>query len=226
MALTADFIPNRRGAPPNGVTFGYPIAPSEKVYRGSAMAVNSSGQAQRVQTSGSLALIGLAERAYDNTANAAAGPAIEGMKGVYALTVSGASYGNIGQNVYATDDGTFSLSNAETAVYARGGSDTGTGTVGTITVSAGAKTGVYSGVILSGAATFSLTDPNGDALATGTLGSAYSSGGLAFTLSNSGTNFVATDTFTITVSESAGALLVGSIVGIDNSQVFVKLLGG
>jgi hypothetical protein len=194
------------------------------VYRGSALAINSSNQCQRVQTAGSLAFIGLAERAYDNTASAAAGPPIECMKGTFALTVSGASAANLHQNVYATDDGTYSLSNAETGVYARGGGDTGTGTCGAINVTAGAKVGVYTGTVLSGAATFSLTDPNGDALATGTLGSAYSSGGLSFTVSNSGTSFIATDTFTITVTESTGALLAGTLDGIDNGQTFVKLL--
>jgi len=225
-ALTQDFIPNRRGAPPQAGIFGYPIAPGEKVYRGSAMAVNASGQAQRIQTAGSLAFIGLAERAYDNTASAAAGPAIEGMKGTYALTVSGASFANINQNVYASDDGTYTLANALTGAYARGGSDTGTGTMGAITAAAGAKTGVYTGTVLSGAATFSFFDPNGDSLGNGTIGSAYSGGGLGFTLSNSGTNFIAGDTFTVTVNESTGAMLVGTLAGIDNGQTFVKLLGG
>ena len=48
---------------------------------------------------------------------------------------------------------------------------------------------------------------------------------MGFTLSNSGTNFVAGDTFTITVSESTGAMLVGTLAGIENGQTYVKLLG-
>jgi len=116
MALNGDFLVQRRGAPiDTGVIFAYPIAPGEKIWRGSACAINSANQCQRVQTAGSLAFIGLAERTFDNTQNSAPGPNIEMMKGTYQLTVPGATATNLlpGQNtVYATDDGTFTLSSA------------------------------------------------------------------------------------------------------------------
>jgi hypothetical protein len=227
MALTSGVLdPVRRGTPPAAGAFGYPIAPSEKIWRGGLLAVNSSGQAQRIQTSGSVAFIGMADKDYDNSASAAAGPAVVADRGTFRLAVSGASFANIGQNVYASDDNTLSLTNAETAVFALGGSDTGTRVPSSVTASAGAKTGVYNGTILSGATTFSLTDPSGDALATGTTGTAYSSGGLSFTYPNSGgTAPIAGDTFTITVSESAGAMLVGTLAGIENGNTYVRLIG-
>jgi hypothetical protein len=227
MALTSGVLdPVRRGTPPAAGAFGYPIAPGEKIWRGGLLAVNASGQAQRIQTAGSVAFIGMADKDYDNSASGVAGPSIVADRGTYRLAVSGASWANIGQNVYASDDNTLSLAGALTAVFALGGSDTGTGVPSSVTASAGAKTGVFAGTVLSGAATFSLTDPNGDALAAGTIGSAYASGDLSFTLPNvSGHNFIAGDTFTITVSESVGAMLVGTMAGIENGNTYVRLIG-
>lgn len=228
MALSAGYSPQRRGAPPmGGATFGGPVAAGEKIWRGGMLAWNANGQLQRLQTAGGVSFAGLASRDYDNSASGSASPPPypEALKGVYALTVPSAGYGNVGQPVYATDDNTFTLVNALTATFARGSGDTGTGTTGTITPSASAKVGDYSGTILSGATTYSLVDPTGAALPNGTLGTAYNNGGLSFTLSNSGTNFVAGDTFTITVEDSAGAMQVGTLAGIENGQTYVKLLG-
>lgn len=227
MALTSGVLdPVRRGTPPSGGAFGYPVAPGEQIWRGGLVAVNASGQLQRIQTSGSVAFAGIADQDCNNTASSVAGPVIEAKRGWWRLAVSGASYANIGQNVYASDDNTLSLSSAETGVFALGGSDTGTRVPASITVAAGSKVGVYNGTVLSGATTFSLTDPNGDALATGTIGTAYSSGGLSFTMPNSGgTALIAGDTFTITVSESVGAMLVGTLAGIENSNTYVRLAG-
>jgi hypothetical protein len=227
MALTSGVLdPVRRGTPPAAGAFGYPIAPSEKVWRGGLLAVNSSGQAQRIQTSGSVAFAGMADKDYDNSASAAAGPPIVCDRGTYRLAVSGASAANLGQNVYASDDNTLSLTNAETGVFALGGSDTGTRVPVSVTVAAGSKIGVYTGTVLTGASTFSFTDPNGDALAQGTIGSAYSSGGIGYTIPGSGgVAPIAGDTFTITVTESAGAMLVGTLAGIENGNTYVRLSG-
>ena len=227
MPLTQGYGPQRRGAPPTAGTFGGLVAAGEQIWRGGLLAWNAAGTLQRLQTSGSVSFAGLASKDYNNTASAVAAcsPPMEALKGIFALTVPSATFANINQNVYATDDSTLTLSNSEAGVFARGSTDTGTGTVGTITVASGAKIGVYAGTILSGATTFSMSDPNGDALANGTIGTAYSQGGVGFTLSNSGTNFVAGDTFTITVSESTGAMLVGTLAGIENGQTYVKLLG-
>lgn len=88
-----------------------------------------------------------------------------------------------------------------TATAAANAGNTGTGTFGTITVTAPAKVGVYSVVITTVAAnagTFLVVDPNGVAVGTGTVAVAFSKGGLAFTISDA-TDFVIGDGFSITV---------------------------
>ena len=89
---------------------------------------------------------------------------------------------------------------ATAAAYA---GNTGTGTVGAITVGAGVKAGAYRLTIIEPAADsgrFSLEDPEGVEVGVGTVGVAFSGGGLSFTLSDA-TDFVAGDGFTITVAE-------------------------
>lgn len=84
--------------------------------------------------------------------------------------------------------------------------NTGTGTMGTITVSAGAKVGTYKLVIIepaSNAGTFQVEDPDGKIIGTGTVASAFSKGGLAFTLADA-TDFVAGDGFDIVVAAGSG----------------------
>lgn len=228
MALSAGYSPQRRGAPPmGGAVFGGLVAAGEKIWRGGMICWNAAGTLQRLQTAGAVAFAGLASKDYDNSASAVAAcsPPMEALKGVFALTVPNATYAQIGEPVFATDDNTFTLSDALTAIFARGGSDTGNGTTGTITVGTAAKVGVYEGTILAGATTFSLVDPTGVALPNGTLGSAYSQNGLGFTLSNGGTAFVAGDTFTVSVESGTGAMQIGTLAGIENGQTYVKLLG-
>lgn len=84
--------------------------------------------------------------------------------------------------------------------------NTGDGAMGSVTTSAGAKVGAYKLVIIepgSNAGKFTLTDPDGLVVGTGTVGSAFSAGGLAFTLADGATDFVSGDGFTITVAASA-----------------------
>lgn len=77
------------------------------------------------------------------------------------------------------------------------------GAMGTITVGASAKVGVYTLVIVepaSNAGTFVLTDPEGLIVGRGAVASAFDAGGLAFTLADGSTDFAAGDGFLITVS--------------------------
>jgi len=227
MALTAGVGPARRGPPPYAGVYGGLVAAGEKIWRGGMICWNAAGALVRLQTAGAVAFAGMASKDFDNSAGSAAAcsPPMEALKGTFALTVANAGYANLRQPVYATDDNTFTLTNALTAAHALGGSDTGTGTFSAITITSPAKIGLYVGTILSGAATFSLTDPTGNAMPNGTLGSGYSQSGVAFTLSNSGTNFIAGDTFTLTVEDSSGAMQIGVLDGIENGQTYVKLLG-
>jgi hypothetical protein len=92
------------------------------------------------------------------------------------------------------------------------GTNTGNGTMGAVTVSAGAKQGVYTLTIIEPGAnvgTFIVTDPDGDQIGDGVVGSAFSAGGLAFTLADGSTDFVAGDSFAITVVYTANAKFMG-----------------
>ena len=104
---------------------------------------------------------------------------------------------------------------AGTAVSAAGSGNTGNGTVGAITVSAGAKKGVYKLLIIEPAANagvFEVTDPDGIFVDNGNVASAFSAGGLAFTLADGATDFVAGDSFDITVSLTANGDFMGLAV--------------
>lgn len=108
MALSSNSMPRKRGIP-RGDAFGYPIAPGEVVYTGGLTCVNSSGQAQRVQTSGSVAFVGIATNNISNVGQSAAGANIVAAFDTFALTVPGATAANINAPVYATDDNTLTL---------------------------------------------------------------------------------------------------------------------
>lgn len=108
MALTGNIAPRRRGYA-RGDAFGYPVAPNEVVYTGGLTCVNASGQAQRVQSAGSVAFIGIATTGQNNTGSAVAGDNVVAAFDTYALTVPGATPTNIGEPVYASDDNTLTL---------------------------------------------------------------------------------------------------------------------
>lgn len=78
----------------------------------------------------------------------------------------------------------------------------GGGAMGTITVGAAAKVGVYTLVIVepgTNVGTFVITDPEGLIVGRGAVASAFDQGGLAFTLADA-TDYVAGDGFHIAVS--------------------------
>jgi len=106
--------------------FGGLVAAGEQIWRGGMICWNAGGALQRLQTAGSVSFAGMASKDYNNTASAVAAcsPPMEALKGVYALTVPNAGFANIEQPVYATDDNTFTLSNALSAAFARGSGDT------------------------------------------------------------------------------------------------------
>lgn len=92
-----------------------------------------------------------------------------------------------------------------TGTATAGGSNTGNGTMGTVTVTSNAnlQLGTYTLRIIKAAANagdFIVTDPAGDVVGYGTVAVAFSQGGLAFTLADGATDFVVGDTFTIVVA--------------------------
>ena len=100
---------------------------------------------------------------------------------------------------------------AATGVAAALGTNTGNGTFGTITVSAGAMAGAYA-VEFDDATHYVVNSPDGALVGHGTTGVAFSAGGLAFTITAGGTPFVAGDSFTVTVTYTANVAFVGLAV--------------
>lgn len=96
-----------------------------------------------------------------------------------------------------------------TATPAAAAGNTGNGTCGTVTLSAGAKAGVYTMSCFAAATNagkFRLEDPDGLYVGTVTVASAFSAGGLAFTLADGATDFAVGDAFTITVASNTLAV--------------------
>lgn len=89
-----------------------------------------------------------------------------------------------------------------TASSAVGATNTGNGTMGAVTVSAGAKVGRHQFVCVepgSNVGNFIHIDPDGVVVGRMTVAAAYSNAGLAFTLADGSTDFVAGDFFDVTV---------------------------
>ena len=105
--------------------------------------------------------------------------------------------------------------------------NTGNGTMGAITVSAGAKPGVYKLLIVepgSNVGTFTVEDPDGITIGSGVVAAAFSAGGLAFTLADGATDFVAGDGFNITVAAGSGKWVQLNLSGTDGSEIAAGLL--
>lgn len=113
------------------------------------------------------------------------------------------------------------------AVSAAYSGNTGNGTMGAVTLSAGALAGAYKLTIIEPATnlgTFHIEDPNGKFVGRGVVGSAFSAGGLAFTLADGSTDFVAGDGFTITVGAGSGYYVAYSDAATDGSDVAAGVL--
>jgi hypothetical protein len=216
MALSANVKYLERMEP---AEFGGLVASGYHVYFGALVGWDALGNIVPLQASTCVAFAGIAGAERDNTSGTELRP-LGVRKGVWGLTISGATPANIGATVYAADDNTVALGSLSAAAAAKSG-NTGNGTFGTITPPSTAKVGAYV-LTLTSATAFSLVDPNGDELAPGAVGTAYSSFDLGFTLTAGATAFVAGDAFTITVSQASGRA-IGTLAGIDNGQTYVRL---
>lgn len=110
---------------------------------------------------------------------------------------------------------------------AKAGGNTGNGTMGAVTVGAAAKVGAYVLTITAAAAnagTFSLVDPDGVALANGTVAVAYSQGGLSFTLADGATDFIVGDGFVITTTSVPGKHAIYNNAATNGTQAAVGIL--
>jgi hypothetical protein len=103
------------------------------------------------------------------------------------------------------------------------GTNTGNGTVGTITPGANTLTGGYA-LVATSATVFTVTDPEGNALPNATVGSAYTNAALNFTITAGGTAFVAGDSFTFTSYQTTGNCIVCVKNAGDGSQTPIGIL--
>jgi hypothetical protein len=245
MALTA-FNPVQRRGPPSPGSFGYQVAPGEQIWGGGLVGLNAAGYLQRAQTAGTQAIVGIANRDFNNTASAVASSSwVMVDRGFWVLPVTGATPAGIDQPVYAIDDNTltmvvpgsgdaasyvagnpnFAVAGAQANGLGRAGANTGNGSIGTIVAASTAKPGSYL-LLFSAATAFTVQDPQGDWLKTqGATGSAFVDGGLSFTVTAGGTAFVANDSLTITVTETQVPLLVGTLSGFDKGTAVVRIKG-
>lgn len=105
--------------------------------------------------------------------------------------------------------------------------NTGNGTMGAITVGAGAKVGVYKLIIIepgTNVGTFTVEDPDGITVGRGTVAVAFSAGGLSFTLADGSTDFIAGDGFNITVAAGSNKYKEYNPANTDGSETAIAIL--
>lgn len=83
------------------------------------------------------------------------------------------------------------------------GTNTGNGTIGSITAQPPALAGAYS-VVFTDATDFTVTNPYGVVVGAGQPGVAFGGAGLEFTIAAGSTPFAANDSFTVTVAWTGG----------------------
>jgi len=107
------------------------------------------------------------------------------------------------------------------------GTNTGVGTVGSITLGADAKIGNYGLVCtakVAGAGTFAVYDPVGIRLKDATVGTAYTSSQINFTIADGTPDFEVADSFSIPVAAGSGLAVLVNSAAVDGSQVADSIL--
>jgi len=102
-----------------------------------------------------------------------------------------------------------------------GGSNTGDGSMGAITLGDDAELGGYVLTVTSAssdAGAFELVTPNGVRLPDGNVAAAYASEHLNFTLADGAADFVVGDTFTITVADGTGKATAVDASKVDGTE--------
>jgi hypothetical protein len=114
MALTKDRNTKRR----DGVQFNDPVAASTRIYAGSLMCLDASGNAVPGSTSTTLKARGVPPEQVDNSAGAAGDLRIESRRGVFPFANSAAAdeitRADIGSNAYIVDDQTVAKTDGTT----------------------------------------------------------------------------------------------------------------
>lgn len=114
-----------------------------------------------------------------------------------------------------------------TASAAADAGNTGTGTIGAVSVGAGAMPGAYRAVCIepgTNAGKFAVENPAGVTVGVATVAVAFSGGGLGFTIADGGTDFASGDSFTITVAAGSGKYTAYDPDNTDGSGTAVAVL--
>ena len=98
------------------------------------------------------------------------------------------------------------------------GTNTGNGTVGTVTPGSTVEGGGNYVLTATSPTVFNVTDPEGVALGTATVGQAFNNAELGFTITAGGTAFVAGDSFALAYRNSAGNFIPCIKTANDGSQ--------
>ena len=101
--------------------------------------------------------------------------------------------------------------------------NTGNGTIAAGSVGAGAQIGTYR-ILFTSATAFDVTDPSGDAVGSGTVGTAFNSGGVSFTITAGSTAFTAGDEGAITVDPGSGKYVPFDPAGTGGAEVAKGIL--
>lgn len=148
------------------------------------------------------------------TAVGAVGSAFSGLGIGFTITAGGTPF---------VSGDTFALTTSPTpgnpTITSAAGTNTGNGTVGSLSVQGyAAKVGVYS-VEFDDATHFVMSDPTGAEVGHGTTGTVFKAGGLAFTITAGGTAFAPGDSFSVTVAAGSGKYKPFDPANVDGSQV-------
>ena len=142
----------------------------------------------------------------------------------------GSAFGGLGIGFTITAGGTpfaagdsFTLTTTASpgnpTIASAAGTNTGNGTIGSLSVQGyAAQAGVYD-VEFDDATHFIVSDPTGAEVGHGTTGVAFKAGGLSFTITAGGTAFVPGDSFAITVAAGSGKYKPFDPANVDGSQI-------
>ena len=101
--------------------------------------------------------------------------------------------------------------------------NTGNGTIAAGAVGAGAQIGTYR-IVFTSATAFTVTDPSGDVVGSGTVGTAFNTGGVAFTITAGATAFAAGDEGAIAIDPGSGKYVPFDPAGSGGAEVAKGIL--
>src|ERR1700758_2333775 len=110
---------------------------------------------------------------------------------------------NSGGSDIELDGGLVLAPAAGTVTATKGGTNTGNGTVTAISEGPDFIVGTYR-LTATGATTFNVADPNGDAMPAATVGTPYADAQINFTINAGGTAYVAGDPWSLAVPPESG----------------------